>query len=119
MVYCDSYGVQEHQFRAIPFNLKRDPQDCLSFVCGQQGRVGARGRERRLLYFESLRSSEHCVHRSPPGAKTEATSSLVAFEKQENFVAGGVEGSLRVFEKSDDPRAHYSARECSPSMTRH
>ena len=26
--------VQEHQFRAIPFNLKRDPQDylCHSFV---------------------------------------------------------------------------------------
>ena len=27
-----------------------------------------------------------------------------------SFVAGGVEGSLRVFEKSDDPRAHYECQ---------
>ena len=32
----------------------------------------------------------------------------MAFSK--GFVAGGVEGSLRVFEKSDDPRAHYECQ---------
>ena len=99
--------VQEHQFRAIPFNLKRDPQDylCHCFVGNRDALVLA-GENGDLLYFENFEF--RALLTGPPGSKTEATSSLVAFSK--GFVAGGVEGSLRVFEKSDDPRAHYECQ---------
>ena len=54
-----------------------------------------------LLYFENFEF--RALLTGPPGSKTEATetSSLVAFSK--GFVAGGVEGSLRVFREVGRP----------------
>jgi len=98
--------IQEHQFRAIPFNLKRDPQNYLCHCwLGNRDALVLSGENGDLLYFENY---EFRGLLAVPGTQAQACASLVAFSK--GFVAGGVEGALRVFEKSEDPREHYTCR---------
>ena len=96
------FRITENQFRPVPVNLKREPQNYLCHCWLPEDRVVVATDSGELLLFEGFEF--RMVLASSP-SDGESIDSLIAFSK--GFVCGGAGGTLRIFERSDDVREAY------------
>ena len=96
------FRIVENSFRPVSLNIKREPQDYVAGAWLPDEKAVIATENGELLIIENF--EYRCMLPTSPN-DSKPVGSIVAYSK--GFVVGGCNGSLRIYERSDDAREFY------------